>query len=1084
MTKIICVITLLFFISPAVAQLHKAKTGNQLPAFPHQTVNGRLAAEQHPEGIIKDLGSLTNPLHGFNMSYDPNNHLAIKIEGKYIISSNSATPISEYMERIKSALQIQNSTEFKISEPEKDYTTNQTFYRVSQLYNNVPVHGSDWIIVTRNNYVEISMGRMYPTPAGIATVPLLSKEQAILMVNKKLSDLTTIQAYTSEQINIFGENIPEVKLEIYYNALLQPTLTYHITIRPNLIERYVLIVDANTGETIDYYNHTCSANGPRTATMNDLNNKSRTINTYEYNGSFYPIDANETMFSASQSQFPDGPEGVIWTLDAKNTSGSGIAQIKFSNNTSWSTKTVSAQYNAKVCYDYYKNIHSRNSINGTGGNIISVINVSESNGSAMDNAYWNGQAMYYGNGDVAFKPLAGAIDVAGHEMTHGVVEKTANLEYKSQSGAMNESMADIFGSMIEGLNWKIGEDVVRTAYFTTGALRDMSNPHNGGNNSNDNGWQPAAMQEYVSGSSDNGGVHINSGIPNHAYYLFATSITKAKAEQVYFRALSRYLTSTSQFLDLRYAVVQCCKDLYNTTEINAAMAAFDKVQIYDPNAGSGGSGNTTGVDLPTNPGNDFIISYDVNYGGTNNRWFKSTSTPNNFTAMTTSATKQPMSVTDDGSNGYFIGWDAMMHKITINGFTETYAQNQAIWDNVAISKDGKKIAGITTSIDSSIWMYDGTNWTRFYLYNPTTGKGQTSTGVLYAGAIEWDYTGENIIYDAFNKIPNNGGSDISYWDVGMIHVWDNKKNSVGDGTVQKVFSSLPSDVSIGNPAISKNSPYIIAFDYIDNSSSTTQYRLIASNLITQKVSVVYSNTMLSYPNYSKNDNKILFTSANSNGDTLLATIDMNTDKITPKAATAAGFISAAKWGVWIAQGTRKLLSGNKDLLEFKFLGTTPQIPTSIIGTNVTATVPSGVDLSWISPTFKISPLATAYISAAEQTSGASANNFNNSITYTIQAQDGTTKDYTVKLQQPVGINHIETNSDLQLWPNPSAGFITLNTLANSQITIYNAVGKQLNQYYTNNNVTSLNLSQLPNGVYIVNTQNNNSTHNTKLILER
>lgn len=120
------------------------------------------------------------------------------------------------------------------------------------------------------------------------------------------------------------------------------------------------------------------------------------------------------------------------------------------------------------------------------------------------------------------------------------------------------------------------------------------------------------------------------------------------------------------------------------------MAAFDKVQIYDPNAGSGGSGNTTGVDLPTNPGNDFIISYDVNYGGTNNRWFKSTSTPNNFTAMTTSATKQPMSVTDDGSNGYFIGWDAMMHKITINGFTETYAQNQAIWDNVAISKDGKK----------------------------------------------------------------------------------------------------------------------------------------------------------------------------------------------------------------------------------------------------------------------------------------------------------------------------------------------------------------------------------------------------------
>ncbi len=1084
MKKLIYIIAILCFANSVYAQLHKAKTGSKQPTFQYQTVDGRMASDQYQQAIINDGGSTINAASALHVSRDPNNNLVIKIDGKYMISSASENSLSPYIEKIKLALQVQNSEELKISKAEKDPVTKQSFYHITQIYKGVPVHGSDWIVVTRNNYIEISMGRMYPTPSGITTVPLLSKEQALLMARKKLSEVTNIHPWTPEQIKLFGENIPEIKLEIYYNELLKPSLAYHINLRPNFIERYIIVIDANTGETLDQYNHTCTANGPKTATMNDLNNKQRTINTYEYNGSFYPIDASEPMFNSAQSQFPDGPEGVIWTLDANYTSGSGIAQIKQSNNSSWSQKTVSAQYNAKVCYDYWKNVHSRNSINGAGGNIISIINVTESDGSAMDNAYWNGQAMYYGNGDVAFKPLAGALDVGGHEMTHGVVEKTANLEYKTQSGAMNESMADIFGAMIEGLNWQMGEDVVRKNYFPTGALRDLSNPHNGGNSLSDNGWQPAVMKEYYTGSKDNGGVHINSGIPSYAYYFFATSITKAKAEQVYYRALSKYLTATSQFLDLRYAVVQCCKDLYGTTEANAAMVAFDKVQIYDPNAGSGSSGNTTGVDLPTNPGTDYILSYDVNYSGTNNRWYKSTTTPSNFLPMTTSSAKEPMSVTDDGSAGYFIGWDCMMHKITVNGFTETYAQNQAIWDNMAISKDGKKIAGITTSIDSSIWIYDGNNWTRFHLYNPTTGNGQTSSGVLYAGALEWDYTGEYIIYDAYNKIPNNSGSDISYWDVGMIRVWDNKKNVVGDGKVQKVFSSLPADVSIGNPSISKNSPYIVAFDYIDKSGSTTQYGLIASNLITQKVTSVFANSMLSYPNYSKTDNIILFTTENTNGDTILATIDMNTDKITPKAGTATSFIKDAKWGVWIAQGTRKLLSGNKDLLEFKFLGITPQITCTINGTNVTATIPSGVDITTLVPTFKISPLATAYISNIEQTSGATANNLKNTITYTIQAQDGSTKNYTITLQQPVGIYTIETNNNTELWPNPSAGVVNIATMPNSMITIYNLMGKQVYQYYTNSGTAILNLSHLPNGIYTIYNPANIRSYHTKLIIER
>ena len=91
----------------------------------------------------------------------------------------------------------------------------------------------------------------------------------------------------------------------------------------------------------------------------------------------------------------------------------------------------------------------------------------------MDNAFWNGAAMFYGNGDQAFNaPLAKALDVAGHEMSHGVIQNSAGLEYVSQSGALNESFADIFGVMIERENWQLGEDIVNTQFEDMARFRN------------------------------------------------------------------------------------------------------------------------------------------------------------------------------------------------------------------------------------------------------------------------------------------------------------------------------------------------------------------------------------------------------------------------------------------------------------------------------------------------------------------------------------------------------------------------------------------------------------------------------------
>lgn len=219
--------------------------------------------------------------------------------------------------------------------------------------------------------------------------------------------------------------------------------------------------------------------------------------------------------------------------------------------------SVSAHSNIGIVFDYFYNTFGRRAIDNQGSTIMSLIHVTE-NGRPMDNAYWNGAFMLYGDGNIGYKALAGGLDVAAHEMAHGITQHTVGLEYKFQSGALNESISDVFGAMVDRSDWLLGEDIVQTAYYPSDALRDMENPHNGGTSRNDHYWQPASMSEYVELdiSEDNGGVHTNSGIPNHACYLIGHAIGKDKTEQIYYRILdARYLNTQSNFVDMRLAAI-------------------------------------------------------------------------------------------------------------------------------------------------------------------------------------------------------------------------------------------------------------------------------------------------------------------------------------------------------------------------------------------------------------------------------------------------------------------------------------------------------------------------------------------------
>jgi bacillolysin len=836
-----------------------------------------------------------------------------------------------YLSHAAPMMKIQNtSEEFRIVNMEKD-DLGMTHVRMQQMVNQVPIYGAEIIIHHDGKAFDFLNGSYYPSVKSELNDVSISDQQVKDIFRK---DVGSEVKYLGD-IRQIGDLSTQTKLVIYpFNGKFYQA--YHVIGYKNLIDRWEYFVHATTGEIIHkfqsickFHNHkhgtgeacqkieidedvpsvsTSILDGKATANAQDLFNISRLINTYQVGSKYYLIDGSRDIFSSTPSSLPNDPSGVIWTIDAFNTSPQKddfrYDHVTSSNN-AWSDKTgVSSHYNGGLAFEYFRNVHNRKSINGSGGNIISLINVTDEDGKSMGNAFWNGQAMFYGNGDNAFLPLARGLDVAGHEMSHGVIQSTANLEYQGESGALNESFADIFGAMIDRNDWKIGEDVVRTSAFPSGALRSMDDPHNGASTNNFNaGWQPRTYSERYKGTEDNGGVHINSGIPNWAFFKFATAVGKDKAEKVFYRTLSTYLTKSSQFVDCRVAVIKAAQDLYGTAEVNAAKKAFDEVGIL------GDSGGDYETDLGTNPGQEFVLMTGANNVGI----FIFDTKGQQLGQLSPRAVLSKPSVSDDGSEIVYIGQDNKMYYITIDwtknpiGVKEEVLSSDPVWRSVIISKDGFKIAALTTDQTNELYVFyfGGANVTRniFELYNPTYTQGVTTGDVNYADAMEFDHSGEYIVYDAENQIKSSATGNIIYWDISFIKVWNNKSASFSLGEVSKLYSSLPKGVSIGNPSFSKNSPYILAFDYIDEDD---EYSIIAANIETSKTGLIFSNNTLGYPNYSSKDDKILFDNDNAAGtSTNVGVATLKTNKIEP-AANPTLFTSAKRWAVWFSNGKRVL----------------------------------------------------------------------------------------------------------------------------------------------------------------------------------
>ena len=248
-------------------------------------------------------------------------------------------------------------------------------------------------------------------------------------------------------------------------------------------------------------------------------------------------------------------------------------------------------------YDFWKTVLGRNSIDDRGMRLDASVHYSD----GYDNAFWNGVEMVYGDGDgELFNSFTTCIDIVAHELTHGVTQSEAGLEYRGESGALNESFSDVFGILVkqklaaEGPtpptepDWVIGRGQF-TALIKGVGLRSMSDPGTAYDDDQLGGKdpQPGHMKDYVPTDADSGGVHINSGIPNRAFYLAAQGLggpAWQKPAVVWYRALQR-LRPKSSFADAARETKAAALALYGQAQADTVASAWQKVGVEsDPDA--------------------------------------------------------------------------------------------------------------------------------------------------------------------------------------------------------------------------------------------------------------------------------------------------------------------------------------------------------------------------------------------------------------------------------------------------------------------------------------------------------------------
>lgn len=427
----------------------------------------------------------------------------------------------EFINRYGKAFGINSLANLKTSKKSAKDEVGMEHVRMQQLHNGIPVTAGELTVHLKGNNVMSVNAKTLPGLDNLNTTPKISGMQAKITADQLL-----------KKLGIENANLSKPRLEILNKSMLRPGddashLAWFIEAKKIDVRQFIWI-DAERGSVLMNF-----------------------------------------------SQLPDALNRKIYT--AASTAALPGTLVRSEGQAATADTDVNAAYNfAGDTYNYFFTKHGRDSYNGLGAPLISTVHYCPDIFSCpYQNAFWNGDQMVYGDG------FAAADDVDAHELTHAVTEYSANLFYYAQSGALNESFSDIFGETVDLGNaagsdaaaqrWLMGEDIPGI-----GAIRNMKNP---------NAFSDPARVNDINfkcnvNDGDGGGVHSNSGVPNHAYQLMVdggtfggqtvVGIGLDKAGKIEYRALTQYLTSGSNFKDAFDTLQRSCTDLIGTAGITSA----------------------------------------------------------------------------------------------------------------------------------------------------------------------------------------------------------------------------------------------------------------------------------------------------------------------------------------------------------------------------------------------------------------------------------------------------------------------------------------------------------------------------------
>ncbi len=462
-----------------------------------------------------------------------------------------------------------------------------THFRFQQMADGIPLVNGIWIVHTINQQVVSMNGDLF---------------DSVPKFNAGLSETAALAAALSEigaESYKWESASEEAHLKVEQN---DPEATFYPKGQLVIVNRDPSLNDVNltlawmfdiyASEPMSRREIYIDANQGFVAFENDLihHADSNGVAVTGYSGSQNIVaDYTGSQFRLRETGRGNGIE----TYDLNNATGYGGASDYFDADNYWSTTSIEqygtdAHWGAEMTYDYYYNNFNRNSIDNNGFKLLSYAHY----GTNYGNAFWDGQRMTYGDGSNGTSPFT-AIDITGHEVTHGLTSFTADLVYSYESGALNESFSDIFGAAVEfdalgfsNGDWLMGEDLGFV-------IRNMANPNSYGDPDTYYGTN------WATGAGDNGGVHTNSGVQNFWFYLLTVGGTGTNdngdsynvsalgiddAQAIAFRNLTVYLSVNSQYADARFYAIISAQDLYGvcTQEVESTTNAWYAVGVGNP----------------------------------------------------------------------------------------------------------------------------------------------------------------------------------------------------------------------------------------------------------------------------------------------------------------------------------------------------------------------------------------------------------------------------------------------------------------------------------------------------------------------